>query len=415
MMRRSRRVVLLLAFAPLAAARRLAAQGDTLTAAAARERVLATSPVITAARAGGEAAVERERQTILLQAPELDAEVGGEGPFKRVEGGLTYTVPLRSSAKTRALHAVLAATQQRASAAVAVASRRMMLRVTRAFYRAALLDRRVALDSEDAEAVAALAANARQRRALGAATDIDVLRLESETSSAERRLIADRAQRAVERATLASLLGMPDDSLPALAFHIDSVRNDSSALALAGALAIATVSGAELDVERARATAAVARLYRWTDPRVGGGLGYQQGDPVLSAVVRIPLPSPGHNAHAIAAAGYDVRAAEARLAQARRDSAITTRTVALLREAAARQLANLGADLARRREAEMLARRRLDEGGPYLQIWLDVRRDRLALEREELDLVLALTTAAPVAGAVPDAVLMPGESAVEGP
>lgn len=415
MMRRFRRVAACGPLALFAVAPRLAAQHDTLSVARARDRVLQTSPVLAAARASAEAAVQRERQAILVQAPELDAELGGEGPFKRVEGSLTYTVALRSSAKSRALRAVLDAVSRRVAAGVEVARRELLLRTTRAFYRAALLDQRVGLDSADADAVAALAANARARRALGTATDIDVLRLESEASAAERTLTGDRAQRDVARLQLAALLGASADSLPPLAFDLDSARHDDSGLRLAGAIALASVTTAELDLDRARAAVEVAHLYRWSDPRIGGGVGYQQGDPVLTAVVRIPLPTAGHNAHAIAAANLDVRAAEARLVQARRDSAAAVSAVHLLRRASAAQLANVRDDLDRRREAEMLARRRLDEGGPYLQIWLDVRRDRIALQRQELALVMALTTAQPMGDLAAGPVAAPAASSPETP
>ena len=122
----------------------------------------------------------------------------------------------------------------------------------------------------------------------------------------------------------------------------------------------------------------------------------QQGEQVISAVVRLPFPARRKNEYAIQAASRELFAAESRLTAARRRADAAVREATALRAAAAEQLALLGADLERRRTAESLARRRLEEGGPYLQIWLDIRRDRLALEREELDLMLQLTAAAPL-------------------
>jgi outer membrane protein TolC len=369
------------------------AQRDTLTLAAARSRALATHPAIAAALAAAAAAIPRGRQGLLLEVPELDVEVGGEGPFTRLAGRATYVVPLRSSRKTGALRDLLEADARRVAQAVDLARTAVELDVTRAFYRAALLAERVRIGEDDSAALAALVENAHRRYTAGTATDIDVLRLESEASAARRRLIGDRGRHRAALGALAALLGTPTDSLPALGIDRDAVAGDSTALALVRRLAALEVAAAALDTVRARAALDLERRSRWTDPRVGGSYGVEQGEPVLSAVVRLPLPARHGNAYAIRAAELDARAAEARLAAALRRADVAVRGAAAARDAAAAQLTLVSQDLVRLRTAEALARRRLEEGGPYLQIWLDIRRDRIALEREALDLLAAAATA----------------------
>jgi outer membrane protein TolC len=121
-------------------------------------------------------------------------------------------------------------------------------------------------------------------------------------------------------------------------------------------------------------------------------VGYQQGEPTLLAIMRIPLPARG-NDEAIEAATHSADAAAARLDAARRRAGRQLEQADALQRAAIAQLQVLDQEREARRTAEQLARRRLEEGGPYLQIWLDVRRERLALERERLDLQLLLLIA----------------------
>lgn len=400
MMRRCRWFLAAVAISLIGAPAAAAAQsGDTLSLDTARDRAIAGSPAIAAAQASAAAAVARARQALLLAAPELDLSVGAEGPFTRPQAAATYTLPIRSSAKTHALRAVFDAETRRADRDVAAVRARVELAVIQDYYRAALLDDRLRLDREDSAAVAELADNARQRRASGMATDLDVLRLESEAGAAARRAIADAAAGRAARLALASLVGLTENGMPPLSIDPAAARRDTSALVLKRALVEADVATAELVLARAQATQRVATLYRWSDPRLGGSYGYEQGEQQLAAVIRVPLPARHGNANAIREAELEVSAGAARLAEARRRAALVMAEAANDRAAAAAQLDLLTEDLGRRRTAEALARRRLDEGGPYLQIWLDIRRDRLLLEREQLDLLTTLATAGPVAEA----------------
>jgi len=366
---------------------------DSLTLTAARERVRDGSPLVIAARGDSAAIVNRGRQASLRPPGDLSLDVGGEGPFKRPRASLEYVEPLRVGSRTDALKAIGAADEAREGRRVQVGIAAAQLAVTRAFARSALLQRRLAVDSEDAAAVSDLAAESRRRREMGFATDIDVLRLEAEAGAAQRRVTRDRYSLVAARSTLAAELGLSGDSLPPLALDARAPLEDSTALSLIAAINGAGVEAAEQAVARAAASTSLAAHSKWTDPGVGGGAGYEEGEPILLALVRIPIPARNGNADAIAAAEGERRAADARLIAARRRAAALLAEARAQRASALEQMHMLERDLETRRTAESLARRRLEEGGPFLQIWLDVRRDRLALERERLDLELALLSA----------------------
>jgi outer membrane protein, heavy metal efflux system len=380
-------------FAAAVAPTHAPAQRAPLSLADARAQAVATHPELAAARADAEAAANRARQRSLLEPPELELEFGPEGLFEGVEAGVKYLTPIRSGRKTRVVRELVALEAQRARLAVAVAEAALDLEVTRAFLVAAVLAERVRIDREDSGAVAALVENARRRRALGFATDLDVLRLEAEESAARRRLIAAAGAKTAAIAELSSLLGrtLPEDQ--AFVFDRAAVADDTTALALVRLQGDLVSTAASVSVQQARPALALARLSRFTDPRIGGGYAYELGEHSLTAVLRVPLPVRARNRHAIGAAELELRAAELRVTATRRRSAAVLQGLRVRRAASAEQLRLLRDDLERRRLAEALARRRLEEGGPYLQIWLDIRRGRIALEREELELLLALTTA----------------------
>ena len=370
----------------------VAAQRAPLSLTDARAQAAATHPELTAARAAAEAVVGRARQATLLEPPELDIELGTEGLFEGIEAGVTYVAPIRSSQKARAVRALIAADARLADLTVSLASATLDANVTRAFLHAALRTERIRLDQEDSAAVAALAANTRRRRTLELATDLDVLRLEAEEGAARRRLIADRGTLDVDMAQLSALLGRDLPEQQPLVFDRATLSRDTTALALSRLRGELVRAWARTGLERARSALALAQLSRWTDPKLGGGYSYQLGEHTLSAMVRVPLPARAGNRYAIRAAESELRAAELRVIAAERRVAAALRRTRAQRAAAAMQLELLNDDLERQRIAEGLARRRLEEGGPYLQIWLDIRRDRIALEREELDLLLRMAT-----------------------
>ena len=140
------------------------------------------------------------------------------------------------------------------------------------------------------------------------------------------------------------------------------------------------------EADRATQAARLARARRWPELALGPSASLE-GRAVLGMSFGVGLPLWNRQGSGVRAAAAEREAALARLDARRRelDAAVVEATSTLAR--ARRELDALrSGELARAEQAESLAARALQQGGPYLASWLAARQAYLDARRVELDL-----------------------------
>lgn len=317
------------------------------------------SPRIAQAKAQLDAAEARARQAGVSPNPELNLEVenfGGTGPYGGVRGTetlLSLSQRLELGGKRGARVAVARA--ERDFAALALIRAKVDLardiRIAHAELRAA--EDRAVLARDNVGRAAELA------RAAGvlvdAGRDPPLRKLRADALLAEARAEEARTFGALlsTRRLLETLTGIDDPELSAA----DGPDGASPLILQPDAPSLdERLSTAERDAARARIV--LARASAVPDITANGGVRRfnEGGATALVAGVSIPLPFRDRNRGGIAAARSDSLAAEASLAQARRDASRARRDAATALDAANARLAVLsGPGLAQAEEAVRLA------------------------------------------------------------
>jgi outer membrane protein TolC len=218
--------------------------------------------------------------------------------------------------------------------------------------------------------------------------DLTVLEVQVSLDEARRARRGAESERHASGAALAILLGYDserpvvfEDDLPLLA---PAPAPDSL---LGRALAADPESARwRSEVERATREVDLARARRW--PQIELGPAANIGDSVtVGLTLGLSLPFWNRQSAAMRAAAADRGVALAQLEGRRRELAAS---VLEALSTLARVEGELGmlrsGELARAQQAALLAGRALEQGGPYLSVWLTARQAYLDARRAELDL-----------------------------
>jgi len=225
-------------------------------------------------------------------------------------------------------------------------------------------------------------------RQLGQAGDLTVLQAQVSLDAARRARLSAEAERDASTAALGALLAQAPGTVIAFAGDLGSIAPlgvlDSAHALTAAADAEAALLAGEAD--RAAQAARLARARRWPEVALGPSASLE-GKAVIGLSLGLGLPLWNRQGAAIRARVAEREAALARLDARRRerDAGVVGATGALARTG--RELDALrSGELARAAQAESLAARALQQGGPYLAAWLGARQAYLDARRAELDL-----------------------------
>lgn len=366
--------------------------------------VLDRHPSLRAFEARARASGERTRDRLQRPNPEVQADVGGAGPFDEVVGGLELALPLRPSGQVSAVRA--SGTAERAVIAGECGLTRAGLLGEAASAYADLLAAfdRGALAAEELEVARGFETHARRRAELALAGDLPALQAEVLVREAEARRDEADGQARSARARLEALLATAPGEPSALP---DSLAGTSASewerlISLPAAFQQLSGEGAPaLTAARARAEAArlevdVVRATRRAAPRVGVRAERDTGGEFkLFALAGIALPLFTKAGPAVAAAEAE---ADAALLQVAADSLALAGEVnsALAEYAAARRiLADLEAEtLPRAERLEAAARVNSEQGAAGFVLWLEARRSYIDLRSRAVDLRLRAAQAA---------------------
>ena len=380
-----RTALLLLALLSARPSDRLTAQ-DTLrlTLADVLARVRSEHPLARAGTASVTAASAHAADLARSPNPSIEIE---RTTFSQADN-VALLQPIRWPWESAALHALGRAEVAVAEAEAKRDSREVALDAAQRFADGLRDARAVALAIE-AESLAqrgmqrALAA-----RQLGQAGDLTVLQAQVSFDAARRARGSAEAERDASAAALAVVLGWAPGTVIVFGGDLGSVAPLAAPeSALAGA-ATADAEALRLASEADRATQAarLARARRWPELALGPSASLE-GRAVLGMSFGVGLPLWNRQGSGVRAAAAEREAALARLDARRRelDAAVVEATSTLGR--AGRELDALrSGELARAEQAESLAARALQQGGPYLAAWLAARQAYLDARRVELNL-----------------------------
>ena len=230
----------------------------------------------------------------LADNPELALSVGPR--LSRGDARLALEVAVEQRFETggqRHLRLVSAEAGVDVAAALAEDTRRLLeAAVASAFFERLAAGRRLELLTQDEEMARALRDVAQRRLDVGEGAAITLSATRIRLAEAGRQTLVARAERDGATVRLAALLGLPADTPLALAgslpegeappgadelvTHAVASRPDVAALAHASGVAAADVDLADADA--------------WPDVTVGAGYAADDGDHLVTATVRVPLP-----------------------------------------------------------------------------------------------------------------------------
>jgi cobalt-zinc-cadmium efflux system outer membrane protein len=377
--------LLLLLLAPVCAGAQGASQ-DTLRLSLADvlTRVRAEHPLVRAGAAQVAAAVANAAQRRRYPNPTLEFD---RTTLREVDN-VRLMQPIRWPREGAALRGLGAAEVATARAEADGLLRDAALDVAQRFVDGVRRVRALALAAEDESLAQRTVDRAVAARQLGQTGDLSVLQGQVSLDAARRGRIGAEAEHRAAAQTLALVLGL-DPAAP-LAFQGDlaalaPLAAPESALvrALAGDPEAGRLAGA---AARAGQEGRLARARRWPEIELGPAAGLGKTS-TFGLALGLSLPLWNRQGDAVRAAEAIRAAALARLDFRRREVAalVTEATSTLTRAAQELDLLRSG-ELARAKQAESLAARALEQGGPYLTAWLTARQAYLDARRAELDL-----------------------------
>lgn len=252
---------------------------------------------------------------------------------------------------------------------------------------------------------------AQSARELGQTGDLAVLQAQVSLDAARRARIGAETDYQASATVLRAVLGM-DPATPLvlqgdLAMLVPLAAPDSALMRARAADPQSARLAAEANL--ADQEARLARARRWPTLRIGPAASFAETRS-FGMTLGIELPLWNRQGAAIRAATAAREAALARLEARRRElealARATTSTLAL----ADRSLALLRAgELARSEQAQNLAEQALQQGGPYLAMWLAARQAYLDARRAELELTWQAADARLVLRSLAGTLLREGE------
>ena len=301
---------------------------------------------------------------------------------------LALLQPIRWPWESRALRDVGLTGVAIARAEAALETRAVTLQAAERFADALRSTRALALAVE-AESLAQRALDrVIAARELGQAGDLVVLQAQVSLDAARRERLTAESEKETVIGGLALLLGYSREAEITLEQELETVAPLSS---LDSSLERMTAGDPELlglrgEADRAAAEARLARARRWPELDLGpaAALGPSRAFG-LSVVFTLPLWN--RQGSAIRAAEADRNVAAARLEARHRELAAVVLNASTTLPRVGRELGLLrSGELARAAQAESLAARAAQQGGPYLTAWLAARQAYLDARRAELDL-----------------------------
>jgi outer membrane protein, heavy metal efflux system len=336
-----------------------AASAQTITLTEALRRAEENSPLLRASHASVSAAEARARQAGVSPNPELDIELEnalGTGPYSGVGGAeLTIAIGQRfeRGGKRTARQALARAEVDLANVNLIRTRADVVRDVRNAFADLTAAEQRVTLAADAVTQAEELARTARLLVETG--RDPPLRQLRAEASLAEARAAEQRARAESEQAerALPTLIGAFDEELKAAEGGAALLPAQTSA---GGPIAVRV---AEAERRLAEARIAIERSNGVSDVTARAGVrGYAEtGDVAIVGGISLPLAIRDRNLGGVEAAQAELLGAEARLVQARLDTAREVRDARSLLTAAEASLTALeGAGLEQAREAVRVAR-----------------------------------------------------------
>ncbi len=234
---------------------------------------------------------------LLLENPELGMEAGPRVPQQSPgEASTDMALGLEQTFQVggqRSHRVARARAQVAAARAQARDVQRMIdLAVARTFYQALAADVRLRLLEQNERLARELFDIALRRLEAGEGTPLEVNTARIRLAEASRRAVAVRTEREAAVVKLAELLGL-DVSTPLKL--IGELPGDEAAPEPAALVARALEERADLQaaarqVEAARSGAALARAQVWPDIGLGVQYAREEGDEILTAGIRVPIP-----------------------------------------------------------------------------------------------------------------------------
>jgi outer membrane protein, heavy metal efflux system len=347
-------------------------------------RVTVEHPTVHAGIADVQAARARAAQLRRYANPSLDIE---HLTFSEADN-VALLQPIRWPWESAALRDLGSAQVASATAGAEVERRAVALEAAQRFVDGLRAARALALAVEAESLAQGAVERAVAARQLGQVGDLAVLQAQVSLDAARRARLGSEADLQASRAGLIITIGV-DPTTPIV------LQGDLASLASLGTsdstLARASVGDPEAarlqaEAERAAQDARLARVRRWPELALGPSGTFGTTTTVgLSVGLGIPLWN--RQGAAIRAATADREAALARLDARRREFAVIVFAARTTVARTDRELALLrSGELARAAQAEALAARAMQEGGPYVVAWLTARQAYLDARRAELDL-----------------------------
>ena len=418
---------------------------DSLTIERVVDQVLETYPSIVASRKGVDAAEARVGQarsgywprveavgTYRRQDPVPEISVPGapSGPNQSsgertvgiqsnnlYDGHLQVRQTLYDFGRTRARIDQAEAGRTAAERQVDTERSDLAFQAIRVYYTTLLADARSRVQRRQIEQLEQTLKVVRRRQDAGAATDFEIQSTLSRLSAARSQLTRLQSQRKSQEAELGRLLGRASDDPPALSSTLDSIAAASSpvdveALADSALLRHPLVQGAKARLRATRRQVQVAdrsdapTLALTAEGGVKNGYPADLNEPRLNHSVGLSLRVPMFEGFAterrVEEAEAEVQAAEARLADVRRQVETRVEQAALTLRARLDQLKATKTRLEQARTAAQLARTRYEAGTitnlELLEAETELRRARLARTEVQYEVVMGRYTLQRAAG-----------------
>jgi outer membrane protein, heavy metal efflux system len=347
-------------------------------------RVRLDHPAVLAGAATIRAAEARAAQLRRYTNPSLDLE---RVTFSEVEY-IGFLQPIRWPWESSALKGVGAAEVTVAAAAAEQERRVIALDATERLVDGLRDGRSLAIAVEAESLAQSVVERVGSARALGQVGDLQVLQAQVSLDAARRTKVGAEADLRASTVGIALLLGnnsatpiafvgdlatlLPVGALDSALVHADSVDPESARL--------------EAEAERARQEGRLARARRWPELAVGPAVSISRLSTFgISFGLGIPLWN--RQGDAMRAAAADRESALAHREARQRELSILVLEARSTTDRTERELSLLRTgELARAEQTVSLAARALQQGGPYMTIWLTARQAYLDARRAELDL-----------------------------
>jgi len=347
-------------------------------------RVTAEHPTVRAAIADVRAAQARAAQLRRYANPSLEIE---HLTFSEAEN-VALLQPVRWPWESAVLSSLGAAEVASATAGAEVERRAVALEAAQRFVDGLRAARALALAVEAERVAQGAVERAVAARQLGQVGDLAVLQTQVSLDAARRARLGSEADLLASHAGLAITIGVDPATPIVLEGDLASLASLGAAESTLARESVGDPAAArfQADAERATQTARLARVRRWPELALGPSASFGTGTRVgLSVAIGIPLWN--RQGAAIRAATAEREAALARLDARRRELAALVFEARSIVARADRELGLLRAgELSRAEQAEALAARAMQEGGPYVVAWLTARQASLDARRAELDL-----------------------------